>query len=62
VVTRAAILITAGVFIVLLAALTGVTAARHGVDILVVVSFIVLALFLFGILGALFNPPQGPDE
>jgi len=32
------------------------------VDILVVVSAIVLALFAVGILGALLNPPEGPDE
>jgi high-affinity Fe2+/Pb2+ permease len=58
---RSLILIAALGFIVLLSALTGVEASRNGVDILVVVSFVVLALFLFGILGALFNPPKGPD-
>jgi hypothetical protein len=47
---------------VMLGALTAVTAARHGIDILVIVSGIVLALFAFGILGALLNPRQGPDE
>ena len=45
-----------------LGALTAVTAARHGIDILVIVSGIVLALFAVGILGALLNPPEGPDE
>jgi hypothetical protein len=59
---RSLILIGALAFIALLGALTAVTAARHGVDILVVVSGIVLALFAVGILGALLNPPQGPDE
>jgi hypothetical protein len=59
---RSLILIGALAFIVLLGALTAVTAARHGIDILVVVSGIVLALFAVGILGALLNPPQGPDE
>ena len=59
---RSVILIAALAFILLLGALTAVTAVRHGVDILVVISGLVLALFLFGILGALFNPPGGPDE
>jgi hypothetical protein len=59
---RSLILVAALAFIVMLGALTAVTAARHGVDILVVVSGIVLALFAFGILGALLNPPRGPDE
>ncbi|HEX4624198.1 MAG TPA: hypothetical protein VH231_07060 [Solirubrobacteraceae bacterium] len=59
---RSLILIMALTFTLLLGALTAVTAAKHGVDILVVVSAIVLALFAVGILGALFNPPEGPDE
>jgi hypothetical protein len=59
---RSLILIAALTFTLLLGGLTAVTAARHGVDILVVVSGIVLALFAVGILGALLNPPQGPDE
>ena len=59
---RSLILVAALAFIVMLGALTAVTAARHGVDILVVVSAIVLALFAFGILGALLNARQGPDE
>lgn len=59
---RSLILIMALAFTLLLGALTAVTAAKHGVDILVVVSGIVLALFAVGIVGALFNPPEGPDE
>jgi hypothetical protein len=59
---RSLILVAALAFIVMLGALTAVTAARHGIDILIVVSAIVLALFAFGILGALFHSPQGPDE
>ena len=59
---RSLILIMALAFTVLLGALTAVTAARHGIDVLVVVSGIVLLLFVIGILGALFNPPHGPDE
>ena len=48
---RSLILIAALTFTLLLGGLTAVTAARHGVDILVVVSGIVLALFAVGILG-----------
>jgi len=59
---RSAILIAALAFILLLGALTVLTAVRHGVDILVVISALVLALFGFGVVGALLNPPEGPDE
>ena len=45
--------------ICLLAFLTISVAIEHGVDILVVVSIIVLALLGIGILGALTTPP--PD-
>jgi hypothetical protein len=33
-------------------------AAEHGVDVLVVLSLIVLALLGFGVLGALTTPPD----
>jgi hypothetical protein len=59
---RSLILIGALTFILLLGGLTIVTAIRHGVDILVVASTVVLALFGIGIVGALLNPPAGPDE
>jgi hypothetical protein len=59
---RSLILIVALAFILMLAALTVVTAVRHGVDILVVASGFVLALFGIGVVGALLNPPEGPDE
>jgi hypothetical protein len=59
---RSIILIAALAFIAMLGALTAVTAVRHGVDILVVVSGLVLALFAFGVIGALLHPPQGPEE
>ena len=59
---RSIILIAALAFIAMLGALTTVTAVRHGVDILVVVSGLVLALFAFGVIGALLHPPQGPEE
>jgi hypothetical protein len=42
----------------LLAFLTVTVAIEEGVDILVVVSLIVLALLLFGVLGALTTPPS----
>jgi hypothetical protein len=59
---RSVILIVALTFILMLGALTVVTAIRHGVDILVVTSGIVLVLFAVGVVGALLNPPAGPDE
>lgn len=45
--------------ICLLAFLTISVAVREGIDILVVVSAIVLALLSFGVLGALTSPPDG---
>ena len=42
----------------LLAFLTVSVAVEHGVDVLVVVSLIVLALLGFGVLGALTTPPD----
>ena len=44
--------------ICLLASLTVIVAVEDGVDILVVVSVIVLALLGFGVLGALTSPPS----
>jgi hypothetical protein len=45
--------------ICLLAFLTISVAVREGIDVLVVVSIIVLAMLGFGVLGALMSPP--PD-
>ena len=53
-----AILVAALVFIALLAALTVTVAIQHGPDILTLGSLLVLAMFGFGILGALRNPPE----
>lgn len=44
---------------VLLAALTIDVMARNGVDILVVASLVILAMFAFGVIGALTRPPGG---
>jgi hypothetical protein len=33
-------------------------AVRHGLDVLVVISLVVLALLGFGVLGALLHPPD----
>ena len=49
------------IVIFLLSALTIQVAAAEGMDILVIVSLIVLALLGFGVLGALTTPPP-PDE
>ena len=53
-----AILAAALVFIVLLAGLTLAVAIEHGPDILTVGSLLVLAMFGFGIVGALRHPPE----
>jgi hypothetical protein len=57
---RAFVLIASLGIICLLAFLTVTVALREGVDILVILSLIVLALLGFGVLGALAsNPPDG---
>jgi hypothetical protein len=56
--TRAVILGVVLVFIVALGALTLEVAVNHGFDILTVLSLLVLALFGFGIVGALRHPPE----
>ena len=55
---RNAVLVAALAMIGLLAFLTIDVAAREGIDVLVVLSVLVLALFGFGIVGALRNPPR----
>ena len=55
---RAAILAVALVFVGALLALTVHAAVEGGVDILTVLSALVLALFAFGIVGALLHPPD----
>jgi hypothetical protein len=44
--------------IAFLAFLTVSVAVEHGVDVLVVVSLLILALLGFGVLGALTTPPD----
>ncbi len=55
---RGAILAVALVFVGALLALTVHAAIEGGVDILTVLSALVLALFGFGIVGALLHPPD----
>ena len=55
---RNAALAAALALIAALAYLTLSVAIEHGVDVLVVVSLIVLALLGFGVLGALTTPPD----
>jgi hypothetical protein len=55
---RAVILGVVLVFIVALGALTIEVAISEGVDVLTALSLLVLALFGFGIVGALRHPPQ----
>jgi hypothetical protein len=52
------ILAAALVFIALLGGLTIAVTIEHGPDVLTVGSLLVLAMFGFGILGALRNPPD----
>ena len=56
--TDRAILAAALVFIALLGGLTITVAVQHGPDVLTVGSLLVLAMFAFGILGALRHPPD----
>ena len=55
---REAILVMALVFIAALGYLTLSVAVRDGPDVLTVLSGLVLALFGFGIVGALRHPPD----
>ena len=58
--SRTIILGAALAFTALLLFLTFFVLFTSGIDVLVVISLLVLALFAFGILGALTNPP--PDR
>lgn len=55
---RAAILLVALAFTALLASLTVAAAIESGPDPLTVLAFLVVALFLVGIVGALRHPPD----
>jgi len=55
---RTAVLLAALALIGLLTFLTLDVLLREGVDILVLTSLLILALFGFGVLGALTNPPD----
>jgi hypothetical protein len=55
---RVAILLLALLFVGGLLGLTVHAAIQGGVDVLTVLSGLVLALFLFGIVGALRHPPD----
>jgi hypothetical protein len=57
---RTFVLLASVAIICLLAFLTLSVALENGVDVLVVLSFVVLALLGFGVLGALSSSP--PDE
>lgn len=55
---RQVILVAVLAMIGLLGTLTLIEVAEHGADVLTVVSAIVLAMFGFGIVGALRHPPE----
>lgn len=56
--TRRIVLLVALVATVAFGYLTVAVAVKDGVTVLVVISFVVLALFAFGIIGALRHPPE----
>jgi hypothetical protein len=56
--SRSVVLGATLVFICLLGVLTISVAVKHGVDILVVVSLVILAMVGFGVFGALTSPPR----
>jgi hypothetical protein len=55
---RSIVLLGSLAIISLLAFLTITVAIEEGIDILVIVSLLVLALLFFGVLGALTTPPS----
>lgn len=55
---RTAVLVACAALIAVLGFLTLTVLIRNGIDILVVTSLVILALFGFGVLGALTNPPD----
>jgi hypothetical protein len=57
---RTVVLVVALAAILGLAALTVYAAVSGGVDVLTLVSLLIIALFGFGIVGALLHPPDEP--
>ena len=57
---RTAVFVTALAFTFLLLFLTVYVLVSAGPDLLSVLSLLVSALFLFGVLGAFLSPPDGP--
>jgi hypothetical protein len=55
---RNAVFVSVLAFIALLAGLTISVAIEHGPDVLTIGSLLVLAMFAFGIVGALRHPPD----
>lgn len=56
--TRSIVLAVVLIFVAALAAMTLDVMFREGPDVLTVLSLLVIALFGFGIVGALRNPPK----
>jgi hypothetical protein len=52
------ILLAGLVFCLIFGAMTAAVAAQGGIDVLVVVSFLIILMVMLGILGALRNPPR----
>jgi hypothetical protein len=56
--TRTLVLGASLALICLLAFLTLRVATEDGIDVLVIISFVILALLAFGVIGALTTPPD----
>jgi hypothetical protein len=56
--SRGFVLVASLVLICLLGFLTLMVALENGVDILVIVSFVILAMLGSGVIGALTSPPE----
>jgi hypothetical protein len=56
--TRTALLAVGAFFCVAFGAMTLVVIAESGLDVLTVTSLVIIAMVLFGLYGALRNPPR----
>jgi hypothetical protein len=55
---RVGLLAVAAIFCLAFGAMTLSVIAETGLDILTIVSLLIVAIFLFGLYGAIRNPPQ----
>lgn len=55
---RSAILLIALIFCLAFAGMAAVVAGQSGFDIFTLISFVIVGLIMFAVLGALLNPPK----